>query len=126
MLLVAAEHIENLDDTVTITIDITDYCYVNDCSVVGFALDEVVPVRELLYGTILPSGADAALALAKYVAGSQEAFVALMNEKLEELGLSDTAHFTNCVGLYDTVPGGPSTITWNYISSAPEKSRMPC
>lgn len=100
-LLVAAEHIENLDDTVTITIDITDYCYVNDCSVVGFALDEVVPVRELLYGTILPSGADAALALAKYVAGSQEAFVTLMNEKLEELGLSDTAHFTNCVGLYD-------------------------
>ena len=67
----------------------------------GFALDEVVPVRELLYGTILPSGADAALALAKYVAGSQEAFVTLMNEKLEELGLSDTAHFTNCVGLYD-------------------------
>ena len=100
-LLVAAEHLENLEDTVTITIDITDYCYTNDCSVVGFALDEVVPVRELLYGTILPSGADAALALAKYVAGSQEAFVTLMNEKLEELGLSDTAHFTNCVGLYN-------------------------
>ena len=67
----------------------------------GFELDEVVPVRELLYGTILPSGADAALALATYVAGSQEAFVELMNDKLEELGLSDTAHFTNCVGLYD-------------------------
>lgn len=100
-LLVAAEHLENLEDTVTITIDITDYCYVNDCSVVGFELDEVVPVRELLYGTILPSGADAALALATYVAGSQEAFVELMNDKLEELGLSDTAHFTNCVGLYD-------------------------
>lgn len=100
-LLVAAEHLENLEDTVPITIDITDYCYTNDCSVAGFALDEVVPVRELLYGTILPSGADAALALAKYVAGSQEAFVTLMNEKLEELGLSDTAHFTNCIGLYD-------------------------
>ena len=86
-LLVAAEHLENLEDTVTITIDITDYCYVNDCSIVGFELDEVVPVRELLYGTILPSGADAALALATYVAGSQEAFVELMNDKLEELGL---------------------------------------
>ena len=81
-LLVAAEHLENLEDTVTITIDITDYCYVNDCSVVGFELDEVVPVRELLYGTILPSGADAALALATYVAGSQEAFVELMNDKV--------------------------------------------
>lgn len=100
-LLVAAEHVTNLDDTFTMTIDITDYCYVNDCSVVGLSVGETVTVRELLYGTILPSGADAALGLATYVAGSQEAFVALMNEKLEELGLSETAHFTNCIGLYD-------------------------
>ena len=83
------------------TIDITDYCYVNGCSVVGLMVGETVSVRELFYGTILPSGADAALGLATYVAGSQEAFVALMNEKLEELGIADTAHFTNCVGLYD-------------------------
>ena len=100
-LLVAAEHVTNLDDTFTMTIDITDYCYVNGCSVVGLGVGETVTVRELLYGTILPSGADAALGLATYVAGSQEAFVELMNEKLEELGLSETAHFTNCVGLYD-------------------------
>lgn len=100
-LLVAAEHVTDLDDTFTMTIDITDYCYVNDCSVVGLEVGETVSVRELLYGTILPSGADAALGLATYVAGSQEAFVVLMNEKLEELGLSETAHFTNCVGLYD-------------------------
>ena len=102
-LLVAAEHLEeaDLDDTFPITIEITDYCFVNGCSVVGLDVGEAVPVRELLYGTILPSGADAALGLAFYVAGSHEAFVALMNEKLEELGLSDTAHFTNCVGLYD-------------------------
>jgi len=101
--LVAAEQIEekNLDDKVMITIDITDYSYSNDCSSVGFAKNERVTVRDLFYGTILPSGADAALALATYVAGSQEAFVELMNEKLQELGLSDTAHFTNCVGLYD-------------------------
>ena len=92
---------EQLDDTFSITLEITDYCYVNDCSVVGLEVGESVPVRELLYGTILPSGADAALGLATYVAGSQEAFVALMNEKLEELGLADTAHFTNCVGLFD-------------------------
>lgn len=99
--LVAAEHVENLDDTFTITIDITDYSYANDCSIVGFAKDEVVTVRDLFYGTILPSGADAAIGLATYVAGSQEAFVELMNEKLDELGLSETAHFTNCVGIYD-------------------------
>lgn len=103
-LLVAAENLESatqLDDTYTIDLSITDYCYVNECSVAGFNRDEAVTVRNLLYGTILPSGAEAALGLANYIAGSHEAFVDLMNEKVAELGLSDTAHFTNCVGLYD-------------------------
>ena len=99
--LVAAEHMDNLDDTFTITIDITDYSFRNGCSNAGFDRDETVTVRDLLYGAVLPSGADASLGLAVYVAGSQEAFVELMNEKLEELGLSETSHFTNCVGLYD-------------------------
>lgn len=101
--LVAAEQIEkeNLDDTFTMTLEITDYAYVNDCSSVGFSDGEEVPVRDLFYGTVLPSGGDAAVGLATYVAGSHEAFVELMNEKLEELGISDSAHFTNCVGLYD-------------------------
>ncbi|WP_049945393.1 D-alanyl-D-alanine carboxypeptidase family protein [Butyrivibrio sp. AC2005] len=100
-ILVAAEHVENLDDTFTITRDITDYSFSNECSIVGFEVDETVTVRDLMYGTILPSGADAAIGLATYVAGSHEAFVDLMNQKLEELGLSDSAHFTNCVGIYD-------------------------
>lgn len=100
-LLVAAENIDNLDDTFQITGDITDYSFVNGCSNAGFEKEEVVTVRDLLYGTNLPSGADAALGLAVYVSGSQEAFVELMNQKLEELGLSETAHFTNCIGIYD-------------------------
>lgn len=100
-LLVAVEHMSNPNDTVTITREITDYCFTHDCSVVGYMVDDQPTVTELLYGTILPSGADAALALANYVAGSQEAFVDLMNKKLSELGISETAHFTNCVGLYD-------------------------
>lgn len=99
--LVAAEHVENPDDTFTMTIDITDYSYSNDCSSVGFSVGETVTVRDLFYGTVLPSGGDAAVALATYAAGSHEAFVELMNRKAEELGLSDTAHFTNCVGVYD-------------------------
>lgn len=101
--LVAAEQIDEsrLDDKVTITIEDTDYSYSNDCSNAGFEVDEQVTVRDLFYGTILPSGAEAAVALAKYVAGSEEAFVALMNRKMEEMGLAQTAHFTNCVGLYD-------------------------
>lgn len=102
-ILVAAEEIEkaDLDDTFTMTLEITDYAYVNDCSYVGFQDGEVVTVRDLFYGTVLPSGGDAAVGLATYVAGSHEAFVDMMNAKLEELGLSDSAHFTNCVGLYD-------------------------
>ncbi|MBQ4529255.1 MAG: D-alanyl-D-alanine carboxypeptidase [Lachnospiraceae bacterium] len=101
--LVAAEHIkeEDLDDTFTMTLEVTDYAYTNDCSSVGFLDGEKVKVRDLFYGTILPSGGDAAVGLATYVAGSHEAFVDLMNKKLEELGLSDSAHFTNCVGIYD-------------------------
>lgn len=101
--LVAAEHITeaDLDDKFTITAEITDYSFIHDCSNVGFEKGEQVTVRDMFYGTILPSGADAAVGLATYVAGSHEAFVDLMNEKLEILGLSDTAHFTNCVGIYD-------------------------
>lgn len=99
--LVAAEHIADWSDTFEITPEITDYAYVHDCSAVGFAKNEVVTVEDLFYGTVLCSGGDAALGLATYVAGSQEAFVEMMNEKLRQLQLSDTAHFTNCVGLYD-------------------------
>lgn len=102
--LVAAEclgDMERLDDTFTITLDITDYGFVHDCSSAGFLADETVTIRDLFYGTILPSGADAAVALATYIAGSQEAFVELMNEKLDQMGLSDTAHMTNCVGIYE-------------------------
>lgn len=101
-ILVAAEHIpeEKLDDTFEMTLEITDYAYVNDCSSVGFLDGEKVPVRDLFYGTAMHSGGDAALGLAFYVSGSHEAFVELMNEKLKELGIADSTHFTNCVGIY--------------------------
>ena len=100
-LLVAVEHVENLDDTFVMTQEIGNYVYSNDCSAVGFKVGDKLTIRDLLYGTILPSGADASMCLAEYVAGSQEEFVKLMNAKLDELGLSDTAHFTNCIGIYD-------------------------
>lgn len=101
--LVAAEQIKeaDLDNAFTMTTGITDYAYVNDCSSVGFLDGEKVTVRDLFYGTVLASGADAAVGLATYIAGSPEAFVDMMNEKLVQMGLSDSAHFTNCVGLYD-------------------------
>ena len=99
--LVAAEHVTDWSDTFEITPEITNYSYVHGCSAVGFSNNEVVTVEDLFYGTVLCSGGDAALGLATYVAGSQEAFVDMMNEKLKELELADTAHFTNCIGLYD-------------------------
>jgi len=100
-LLVAVEHAEDLDATFTMTREMADYCFVNNCSVVGYDVDESATLRELLYGCIMNSGADACLGIAQIIAGSHEAFVELMNDKLEELGLAETSHFTNCVGLYD-------------------------
>ena len=102
-LLVAAEHLSEADlqKTFTYTLELSDYCYVNDCSIMGLKPDDTVTVKDLLYGLILPSGADAALGLAITIAGSQEDFVPLMNEKLEELGIAGTSHFTNCIGLFD-------------------------
>ncbi len=100
-LLVAVENIEDLDDTFTMTSEIIDPHYRVDASMAGFAPDEVITVRDLLYGAILPSGADATTALGIYVAGTEEAFATLMNEKVKELGLT-TAHFCNTSGLHDT------------------------
>ncbi|MBQ8345008.1 MAG: D-alanyl-D-alanine carboxypeptidase [Clostridia bacterium] len=61
---------------------------------------EPLTVKELLYALILASANDAAVALAIAVAGSEEAFCALMNEKAASLGLIDT-HFENPHGLAD-------------------------
>lgn len=100
-ILTAAEHIGGLNGTYVITQEMVDYCRNNGCSTAGFLPGEEVSLTDLFYGTILPSGADAALALACYVAGSQEAFVELMNQKARDLGLSSSARFANCIGLYD-------------------------
>lgn len=59
-----------------------------------------VYMRDLLYGLMLPSGNDAAVAIAEHIAGSQEAFADMMNEKAKEIGARDT-HFVNPNGLPD-------------------------
>lgn len=100
--LVAAEHLNenDLHEKIKITNEDTYYAYKHDLSAVNFKDDEIVTVEDLFYGTILPSGADAAIALARYVAGDEDSFIDMMNAKIEELGLENT-HFTNCVGLYN-------------------------
>lgn len=57
-----------------------------------------VPVQDLLYGLMVSSGNDAAVALAEYLAGSTDAFAEQMNAKAKALGLTET-HFTNPDGL---------------------------
>ena len=103
-LLVAVDQMSDPDtqlkDVVTLTQANEEFAYVNESSAVCWMPGDTATVEDLLYGMILPSGADAAVALAEYTAGSQDAFVELMNEKAQELGLTDT-HFTNCVGCYD-------------------------
>lgn len=59
---------------------------------------EVYSVRDLLYGLMLRSGNDTAVALAQHIAGSVNGFVALMNQKAQELGLKNT-RFANPHGL---------------------------
>lgn len=59
---------------------------------------ERIPLEHLLYGLMLRSGNDAAVAIAEHVGGSVEGFVYMMNEKAEYLGLSNT-HFANPHGL---------------------------
>ena len=98
--LVAAEHIENWDETFTMTQSIIDPLFLADASMAGFVHGEAVSMTELLYGAVLPSGAEATQALAIVTAGSEEAFAALMNEKAQALGLKDT-HFVDASGLHD-------------------------
>ena len=99
-LIVACDNIKNFSDTFTMTLDITDPLFIEGASVAGFLNQEEISMTDLLYGMILPSGADAAMGLAVKIAGSEKAFAELMNDKVKELGLEDT-HFVNVSGLYD-------------------------
>ncbi len=101
--LTAADYLteKNMNDKYVVSQKDVDFCRKNGLSAVGFLGGEVVTVRDLFYGMLDSSGADAALGLANYVAGSEDDFVKLMNQKAKELGLSDKANFTNPIGLYD-------------------------
>jgi D-alanyl-D-alanine carboxypeptidase (penicillin-binding protein 5/6) len=99
-LIVAVENLKNLDEKFTFTSEMIDPLIRDDASRAGFDAGEEVSAKNLLYGLILPSGADAAVALSDMTCGSEEEFVNLMNEKCEELGLKST-HFVNASGLHN-------------------------
>ena len=99
-LLVAVENAEDLSATYEMPFELLNELYIQQASVAGFATGEKVTVTDMLYGCILPSGADATIGLANLLAGDEPAFAKLMNERVKSLGLKDT-HFTNTSGLHD-------------------------
>ena len=67
-------------------------------NVMGLSSGETLTLEELLYGAMLVSGNDAAIAIAEGVSGGEENFTQLMNQEVERLGLGDTK-FINATGL---------------------------
>ena len=84
-------------------------------SQIWLEVGEQMSVDDLLKASAVASANDACEALAEYVAGSSDAFVRQMNERAQQLGMSDT-HFENCTGLDDTVE--------NHVTSAYDVALM--
>lgn len=92
--IIVLENVENLNEIVTINKDAA----MTYGSRLGLKQNDKLSVNDLLYGLMLRSGNDAAVALALHVSGSIEEFAKLMNEKAEELKLVHT-HFVTPNGL---------------------------
>jgi D-alanyl-D-alanine carboxypeptidase (penicillin-binding protein 5/6) len=94
------ENVPDLNKEITITDADFNYYYRDGATIAGYRAGDVATLNDLLYGLMLPSGSECAAALAKETAGDIETFMALMNEKAAEIGMS-SSHFTNPVGLHD-------------------------
>ena len=101
-LLIACENVTNLSKKLTVTQEAIDYKREQGGSglLVDSSLGDAFTVEDLLYILSYDSDTIACLLLAKEVAGSEAAFVQLMNDKARELGLKNT-HFTNSTGLHN-------------------------
>ncbi len=98
--LVTIENVDNLDKQVILTKE--DFAGLIEANAVqaGFTNGEVVTYKDLLFALLLPSGADAAKAIARNVGGTEENFINKMNEKAKELNLKNTK-FSTVIGLDD-------------------------
>lgn len=91
----------NVDDLdAELTVSSTAVALPEGSSRCGFSAGDKMTVRDCLYGLLLKSGNDAAVALAEYVSGSETEFVKLMNETAKSFGASHTS-FSNSNGLHD-------------------------
>ncbi|SFB41453.1 D-alanyl-D-alanine carboxypeptidase (penicillin-binding protein 5/6) [Cohnella sp. OV330] len=98
--ILAIERIPDLKKTVKLEPDMFETLRKQNASMAGFLPGERVSAIDLLYGAMLPSGADASVGLATRVAGSESKFAKLMNGKAKAIGMTDT-HFVNATGLHD-------------------------
>ena len=88
-----------LQDEIVISEAVYNAMKAEGSSGIGMDAGEKLTVESLLYALMLRSDGIAACELARYVAGSEEDFVELMNQKAEKMGLTNT-HFENPTGLY--------------------------
>lgn len=88
----------NLDDLVTVSENAVTQA--SDSTVCGLVAGDVMTLRDLLYGMMLKSGNDAAIAVAEHISGSVEAFAELMNDEARAMGATRT-HYVNPNGLPD-------------------------
>ncbi|MGI6010776.1 MAG: D-alanyl-D-alanine carboxypeptidase family protein [Ruminococcus sp.] len=95
----AIENTEDLEENIVLSEEIFQPLYAQNASMAGFQPGEEVPLEDLLYGILLPSGAECCLAFADRIAGSENQFAVLMNEKAKELGMNNS-HFVNSTGLH--------------------------
>ena len=98
--ILAIENTENLDTTITMPAYFFNQLYEANSSMAGFEPGETVRLRDLIYGILLPSGAECCIAYADRISGSEKSFVKLMNQKAKSLGMKNT-HFCNSTGLHD-------------------------
>jgi len=97
-MLLVMEAIDSGQISLTDQVRISEHAASMGGSQIFLEVGEVMSVEDLLKGVALASGNDASVALAEYIAGSEEQFVQMMNKKAGELGLKDT-HFMNTNGL---------------------------
>ncbi len=98
--IVAIENLTDLKEEIKLDDAMFRELYKANASMAGFEPGERVSAIDLLYGVMLPSGAESCIGLANHIAGSEKSFVELMNQKAEELGMENT-HFENTTGLHD-------------------------
>lgn len=95
-IIVAIENVDDLNEKVVVSREA--FQGISEYTQMGLKVGDQVTVMDLLYGAMLPSGADAVNALAIHVSGDISSFVQLMNEKAHDLKLKNT-HFDNPIGM---------------------------